>query len=534
VKYRNLIQKSPHYSATYWEECRAFYRGGRDLLSNPALLARVFPQHANEAPEIYAERCKRATYLAYAGELLDYIVASLAAEPLSLTSEPKAPAFYQEFANSTDGKALTLNDLIQQQVLTALICKTAWTLVDLPPLDSGAVIESEADEEDVGLLRAFAFPVEPECVYDWDVTPSGDLEWALLCMRSTPRRTLEEDRSLITERYTYYTRDGWERYDVTYKSGKELKPDEDVQLTQSGSHSFGKVPLARLELPDGLWAMDKIHCLCREILNKRSGISFSQLRHLFPILTAYLGPQIGPGDEIPSEAAQDPDRATNQVYGIGRIVKFGDKDKLEYTSPDPGIYETALNDLSGLRDELHRVLHQMALAANNSAAALKRSGESKAQDKAAACVVLQAVGELARRHAVDIHELAAAGRRDRPIEWSVYGMQDFDVEGLAEAVEQAAVVQTLTIPSPTFHQIYRYSVASKAVSGLATPEQLEKIREEIEASTTAEEFDPQRKMELETAAVMGPPEPTADGDESKEKPAKRKQKAGKRQKGAAA
>ena len=163
MKYKSLTAKSPEYSASYWEECRAFYRGGRDLLENKSLLTRVFPQHANEAPDIYQDRCRRATYLAYAGELLDYIVASLAMEPLTLTAEPKPPAFYQDFVNSTDGKSLTLNDLIQQQVLTALICKTAWTLVDLPPLDSGAVIESEADEEEYGLLRAMAFPVEPEC-----------------------------------------------------------------------------------------------------------------------------------------------------------------------------------------------------------------------------------------------------------------------------------------------------------------------------------------------------------------------------------
>lgn len=511
MKYKSLTAKSPEYSASYWEECRAFYRGGRDLLENKSLLTRVFPQHANEAPDIYQDRCRRATYLAYAGELLDYIVASLAMEPLTLTAEPKPPAFYQDFVNSTDGKSLTLNDLIQQQVLTALICKTAWTLVDLPPLDSGAVIESEADEEEYGLLRAMAFPVEPECVYDWDCTPSGDLEWALICMRSSPRKRLEDDRNEIVERYTYYTRDGWERYDVTYKRDKPPVPNDDIPLTLSGSHSFGQVPLVRLEVPAGMWAMDKIHCLCRDIFNKRSGISFSQLRHLFPILTAYLGPEIGPGNEIPAPIAQDPDRATNQVYGIGRIVKFGDKDRLEYTSPDCAIYTTSLEDLNGLRDELHRVLHQMALAANNSAAALKRSGDSKAQDKAAASVVLKKLGEYGRKHAIDIHNLARAGRMDQPMTWSAHGMQDFDEQALGDMINEAAVVQTLTIPSPTFHQIYRYSIASKAVSGMATPEQLEQIRDEIEAATTAEEFDPQRKMDLETAAVMGPPEP--DGDE---------------------
>ena len=488
--YGNLIRKHPRYTPEKWLDYDLLYKGGDALLQNRAAMHRIFPMHGAEDASVYEERLKRACYIPYAGAILDFLCASLVAEPAALTAEPKAPAFFDEFQHSVDGRVMSLNDLLKQQVLTALICKCAWTLVDLPPRDDGAVIESEADEEDVGQLRAFAFPVEPECVYDWDESPSGDLEWVLICLKSQHRKSLSDDRSSITERYTWYSRDAWERYEVTYKIGQEPQPMQDIPLAASGPHSFGRVPLSRLEVSDGLWAMSKLAPLARTHLNKRSATDWSMFRHLFPILAAYLGPEIGPGGEIPAEKAQDPARATNQVYGIGRIVQFGDKDRLQYESPDTGIYDAALRDLTDLRDEIHRVVHQMALAANNSAAALGRSGESKAQDKASADVILVALGELARAHAIEVAELAAAGRMDPPMEWTAHGMQDFDGEDLKNAVDEAALIDKLSIPSFTWKRLRTFHNAKKTLRGIANPEQLEEIRAELEKSITEESMQP--------------------------------------------
>jgi hypothetical protein len=513
MQYRFLTQTHPCYQPEYWQELRALYAGGQDLLGNRETMRRIFPKHGAEEESTYRERLQRAVYVNYAGTVLDYIVASLCAEPITMTAEPDADPFFVEFVKEVDGHKLTFAALVRNQILTALQTRTSWTLIDLPPRDDGDALESETDEEEAGALRAYAIPLEPESVLDWDDGPSGELEWALVCVKSQPRKTLESDRSMITERYTLYTRTAWERWEVTYKNGKPPKPAQEIPSVK-GSHSFGRVPLVRLSLPDGLWAMNKIHNLAKEHLNKRSSTSWSQYRHLFPILGAYLAPEMGAGGAIPAAEAQDPGRATNQVYGIGRIVVFGKDDELRYTSPDAGIYDSALRDLDSMRDEIFRVLHHMALAADNSSAALGRGGESKKQDRAAANVVLTALGELCREFAVEVFDLASRGRMDSPPrKWTAQGMQAFDTASLSDVVEESAIIDTLKIPSQTFQQIRIFAAAKRIVKGNASATELETIREELENNISAEEFagTPAGPATPPQYAPVPPQEP--DGDE---------------------
>ena len=71
--YKKLSQKHPEWDGPYWRRCRALYAGGKKLLKDPAVLQDVFPPHLNEQPYVYAERCKRAYYIPYAGEVIDMI-----------------------------------------------------------------------------------------------------------------------------------------------------------------------------------------------------------------------------------------------------------------------------------------------------------------------------------------------------------------------------------------------------------------------------------------------------------------------------
>lgn len=473
--YADLRRTSPDYQAPYWANLRAFYQGGQALLGNPDVMARVFPANPNEDPATYAARRARAVYVNYAGAIVDYIVASLGTDPLSMSSSPSAPPFFDEFQRDTDRRGMSLAGLLRQQILTALITRRAWTLVDLPPLDDGAVIESELDEANAGMQRAMAFPVDPECVLDWDADPSGSMSFALMCQTSRARDGVSGDRSTVVEHYTYFTRDTWERYDVIYKIGRPPKPRDAVPLAKSGAHSFGAVPLIPLELPYGLWALDKLANLAQEHFNRRSSTSWAMYRHLFPILVAKLGPE-----DTQSESAGDPSRASSQVYGIGRMIQLGSNDNLGYVSPDSSVFTTGLQDLAGLRDEMYRVVHQMAMAADNSAAALGRSGSSKAQDKAASGVVLGELGRMAREHAVAVLTAATAGRKDPPTVWSAHGMETFELADASAVAEEAEIVQGLQLKSPTFRGLYGYRVAKTLLQGSATPDDLAKIQSELE------------------------------------------------------
>lgn len=482
IKYGDLTQTNPAYLPNEWARHRALYAGGAALFGNEALLRQFIPQNQYESPAVYQLRLGVAEYTNYVGEIVDFVVASLGADALTMEATPPAAPFFAEFQRSVDGHQMPLSSLMRRQILTALVCQRAWTLVDLPPTNEGAVIESAADEEQFDALRALAFPVEPESVIDWGESPSGTIEWAVVKMVTCDRDGLSSRRGAVTERFTYYTKDGWERYDVTYeKAGKPPSAATPVKLAASGTHSFGAVPLIPLVLSDGMYALAKLANLAAAQFRKRSGANWMQYRAFYPQLVAYLGPEVTGGGEIPAVVQQDPGRAQSATYGVGRAVQFGKDDRLEYLSPDVAILSTALEDLKNGRDEMHRIMSHMALAADNSAAALGRSGDSKGQDKASAAVILAELGRIAREHAVSICTLAAAGRKDPESVWTAHGMEEFESADAMTVTNEAEVAQSLGVMSlsPTLRELYDFRTAKALLQGTASPDDLKTIRKEI-------------------------------------------------------
>ena len=186
IPYKTIQAVHHDYDSDYWAECRALYSGGRELLGDDEMMKRVFPPHLHEADHIYNERVQRAFYISYPGEILDHIVASLGTRPVQVTSTEQHDEFYDTFfsdVSSGGGKRTSINTLVSQQVLTALQCKRSWTLVDLPELSSiGHEIITEADQMAAGALNAYALALDPEIVFDWEVSPDGELLWVKVCV----------------------------------------------------------------------------------------------------------------------------------------------------------------------------------------------------------------------------------------------------------------------------------------------------------------------------------------------------------------
>jgi len=515
LTWAQLNSRHPEHLAPYWAECRALTSGGRRLLCDKELLEGLFPRHAEEEAHVYEERKRRAFFIPYPGEIVGDLVAQLAQDPLRVTAEPKPDPFISEvFLQDVDRRGMDLTAFVQNRVREALVVRTAWTLVDLPPRPAPEEqpIESLADEEAAGLLRAYVVPLEAECVTDWEEDEEGRLVWVCLHRRLHPRGAPGAPARCV-ERFTFYTANEWAVFEVAHEEGKAPRDEDVFSPVRGGPHSFGAVPVLRLCLPDGLWALDKLHAIARAHFNQRNAFSWSQFKHLFPLLTAYLGPESGGGGgEVPSEAQQNPGRATEQIYGTGRIHTFGSKDRLEYTTPPADVFSVAAEDLKALRDEMHRVTATMASTIDNTASAVGRSGESKAQDKSSREVVLAAIGALAVEHTRELLALVARGRGDAPRRWTVMGLREFDSVTATEAVADAAVVEGLTIPSATFWRTYRGNLAARILRGEADPATMAKIRREIEQNTPDEDYDPANRP------PPGTPPPPPGGAAPKEEP----------------
>jgi hypothetical protein len=482
--YGALNHKHMEYDAGYWRVCRALYAGGREMFKDKKLIKSIFPQHRNEAPDIYEERLKRAFYIPYPGEIIDYILSSLMGSPVEMTAEADPDEYYDEFFKDTSpqgGKRCTLNQLLRQQILTALLCRRAWTQVDFP-LGNEEVI-SQADQERAGTTEAYAIAHDPEHIFDWEEDGTGELLWAKVCMITNRRPHAFASTRLITRTYTIYTREGWSRYEITYDYEKPPEEKTIVPLIGEGLHSFGKVPLLRLELPESLWVMNKLSGLALEFFNKRCALSWAEYKSLFQERYEFEAPPdpIAGGPSI----AEDEDRALNQIHGIGYTQLRYAGDRVEYVGPDSAPFKVALESLKDLRDEMHRVTHQMALTFDNGPAALGRSADSKAADKAANGVVLTGLGEYVRDHAFDVTQTISDGRQD-DLEWSASGMDKFETQGFSSMVEDAEKLENINIPSPTFHKLHKYELAKVGLGDEASDEDLDKIESELEEAFNQE------------------------------------------------
>jgi hypothetical protein len=100
----------------------------------------------------------------------------------------------------------------------------------------------------------------------------------------------------------------------------------------------------------------------------------------------------------------------------------------------------------------------MAQGVNNNAAAVGRSGDSKAADAEATRVMLEAIGGYVRETIEQLYNMLSESRRDELV-WSVNGLTGYsivDVDGMLTAVSKAIDVG---IPSETWGKEVRKRVA---------------------------------------------------------------------------
>lgn len=532
ITYKTLKLRHAEYMADFWARCRALYAGGPKLLENKDLLGRIMPKHGDEDAKIYQERQNRAFYIPYAGSIIDKLVAELMSKPITFEleettasasdggvagktpegddadSETELPPFYADLVKSCGkpgGMKTSLNQFARDQMFTALQCRTAWALVDMPKAPVGGY-PNLAEQEKAGGLNAYICPIDPENVVDWEDAEDGDLEWVLVQDQIAKRVGITADRNMVTLRWRYFTKDAWAVYELQYdKTKKQDGPSDNdkATLVDSGKHSFGKVPVRRMQLPEGLWAMGKLEAMARAHMNQRNALSWGQLKALFPVPVLYAQAPVA-NDPV----SEDMGRA-GQKHAPGFMRVLAEKDKLEYFSPDAAPYQVAGADLNVIRDEMHRVLHSMAQSVDNSGAALQRSAESKSVDQAAAAVILRALGVFLREHLEELLNLISTGRKDNQA-FAARGADNFDDVTLSSLVVDAVGLETISIPSAHFQKKFKLKLAKLALGADATEDDLEQIKKELEETHTQDAMVAEHEADtMQTEASKAQAEATA-------------------------
>jgi hypothetical protein len=544
LPYKLLKRTHRDYDAAYWRELRVLYEGGKRLLGDEKMLCKVLHQHTGETPQHYAERCKRAYYVNVLATAIDFIVAGLNLDPIRMIPpggpEAEADEFYEKFAKNTAPAGaddrVPLQELVREQVRDGLLLGRWATLVDLPPAMDAA---SLADQLAQGGLDAYAIPIAIEEVLDWH-TRGGRLEWVVRCQVQQDRTTPDDDGSTIVETYTIYTADQWWRYVVRYtdpkvqRSDKIAPPKDDDVIPldgPAGRHSFGRVPLILHLLPVGLWAGNKLLSIIKEHFNKGNILAYAEVKDGLQQLYEFLGSELPGVDQPIAEKQTDPNRAASP-RGPGMVQVRGADDRAEYVGPDTSGMAQMRDSVKAAREDAFRVVYQMALAEDNKGALVGRSAESKGKDHAAAGVMLGAMGEEGREHAVEIFDTVAKGRQDEP-GWTAQGLERFEVSDVSEQIDQAVLLETVSIPSATYQVERKVRLAKSDLGAAATDKLMETIRDELQGAITQDQLE--MGGTIAAGMVPGPdgkPVPASQvpppgGDDEEDAPPKKGAKPGK-------
>ena len=304
----------------------------------------------------------------------------------------------------------------------------------------------------------------------------------------------------------------WDTYEIDEDPSRPLEDKVTVPRTNGGPTSFTQIPIIKVEIRDGLWIGNKVGPLAKEHFIRRSILVEAENKSMMAVPWIKRGPEMsGIGEALPSTTQQDPNRGSHPVRRFQNQgwVALGADDDIGFAEPEGKAYAHVARELDALKDEMHRVVHQMAASVSNKAGSVARSGDSKKQDRAAESIVLGQFGKDVREFAKRIYAMVSKARGESVV-WVARGLDKFTSDDRAVLIVEAVQVDLVNIPSVTFKKEYKIRLASSLTPNLTAATQ-DQIRIEIEKGVDeAEKAAKELKAAMATAGVM-PGMPVAPG-----------------------
>lgn len=485
--YENLNEKNPAYTSQVksWQQCDSLYHGGDKFTS---MITTFLPQNPSEPPDVYETRKCEASYSSYLGPIVDFYVSwlfsgSFTVSPKKQTDGTKVDVhdFYSEFQNDIGGD-ISLRTFLNERMTTALVQGAAHWLVVMPPKNGD--VDNKLDWEKLGLGKATLQAVEREAIYDWDEDSTGKLEWCLIHSSELIRKGLGSKRNIVRETWKHYDKQNVTTYSTEYPTNKKPGPKFDVPVVDQRPHGCIEVPLVTLAMTDGMWIGNRIRSPQIEHFRLTCANSWLIKRccYAMPVLNLE-------------------DTSSVPVLGAGYYVAIGVTEKFSWTSPPNTPFDVIAKETAAKRDEIFRIVHQMAQGLDNNAETTGRSAESKGMDVAATRIMLIAYGALARSAIEETFEIISDARGDIQTSWSVEGFNGFDTTTAAELIITAANAQLLQIPSNTFSREIKTKVALAMMPELDQHKR-DAIRQEISDATSEHVDLDELNMDHETRAKI--------------------------------
>ncbi len=410
-----------------WSRYRDLYAGGEQFKENAA---EYLVKRHREPLDVYYERLQRVFYENYIGSIVDWYGATLfRREPILSFQGPNeaARAFYSGLVEDCDLRGSCLSDFFRRVLVEALVCGTAYILVDFPRFKTPAT--NRAEEEAGGQARAYLVECSPQDVINWSHDDTGNLDWIVI--RTSSHRQSEPGQGAWVKetKWLYYDKEEFKTYRQVEGQPKTAGP----QLTDQGRHGLaklGKVPVFQFHVSDGMWLTNKAATLQLEHFNKSNALAWALTMGLFASPVIYS------------------DREWNQIVGESYYIQLGPEDRFGWTEPEGHVYQIATENLNRLKDEIYRVCYLLTQAGGTLSGSSPQSGLSKQRDFTITQEILRAYGDAVKDTMKRVLRAIEAAREDG-LTIEVSGLDEFDIGDFSGELEDAIKLLGLGVGSKT-------------------------------------------------------------------------------------
>lgn len=452
MKTELLNRTHPRVDLDVLAKYKALFEGGETFKKMHPVLAPPLP---GESPEHYAFRRSRLRYRGYVGPIIWFFVEVLFQAPFTVRlskdgEEIVDDPLLKRLMEDADGKGKSLASIAQSAFLQ--MSRDGWAWLHLEQEDKSDGIETK---------------LETECaaeVINWQ--SQGD-QIAWLIERDTMRFQASpyDEKALCVTTWSVYDPSNKTVWRAIHPEGEEL-PKEAQQIS-SEPHGFLQVPFVALMPEHGLFLMGELADTQLEIFGLSNAHSWSLNVSAYP--TAVF------------TRAKD---GHNPVIAPGGLTEIKVGEDLKWIAPPSAPFEALAEKEKKCIEEMYRVAHQLAHGVDNSAAAVGRSGESKAADNEAMQAALRGFGRLVCEGIESILQIAIDASRDDGAVVSVEGLKDFDADAIGRQLESLKRAMDAGIDSPAFLAELRKQIARALLRG-AEKGLLETIEKEIDAPPKA-------------------------------------------------
>jgi len=443
MRYDRLNRKSPDFDEEALRTYADLFAGGRQFRRN---IEHYLIKNDLEPDPVFKKRCKAAHYINYAGPMAGFFAARLFESKPTVQTADKRPLdkAYSDFKEDCDDTGTDFEVFLGERIVEALIKRTVFWRVDFGGIPDPKMSIAEADE--AGLRRPRLVHIPAEQMIDWRADKVGrdryKYRWIKQHEKVSELVEFDDVTPTVTETWTVYRDDGSiRRWQIVYLDDKDHRPKDDSDIPEVTEglpvNPSGELPIVALRLPDHLYLAEHVADAQLEHFRTSCAESWAISR------CAYTMPWFTLAN------AKKPPVMGSGYYGILGFTRGGAPETIQWPGPSAVPFEVLARKTENLKDEIHRVAHQMARGVNNNAVALGRSALSKQTDNAATDTVLTELGRFVRRAIEDTFELIGDGRGE-DLEFHIGGMDRYqtpDPAGLSAAA--LLVAQNPDMASPT-------------------------------------------------------------------------------------